>query len=482
MLVSLLWAAGVACAATPAVPAGLWDAAKAEKLETSLDAFFAETDAGKRAELFKKEILPKEPGLALDDFERIAKAAPPLPGNMLRVQCPWAKENPRAWFNCSAPKGYTPAKAWGLVIALHGSNSDGNNMVPFYSPQLNDAGYFVLYPTTTAINNMWNADPEMANVYRIIDWAARNYRIDFRRLVITGASMGGMGTWSHLLEQPHVWSCGGSAAGHPAAMGGEVLENLRGIPFYILHGEKDTAGVSLADVKNVRIAVEELKKRNIDHVYVEAPGAGHTPPMEFFQAMSVWITKQAPKAWSPRPLFLPSGEKRALWQIREDRLGIKTDPALAMIKDGKAKEAKTELDGRLRSKDDPRVYLLRAMAQVPALIDPLPDSLDPTAMADAAKGWNAASENAALSDLDHALRSKAGKDDEKAFNAYTYLLIGKIWSKRFAVAIGAGGTGWVTAYQNCSNAIKASNQLDPAAVETARLAQAVIARLPLKRQ
>jgi hypothetical protein len=264
-------------------------------------------------------------------------------------------------------------------------------------------------------------------------------------------------------------------------MSGDILEKLRGVPFYILHGEKDTNGASMADVKNVRLAVEELKKRNIEHVYVEAPGAGHTPPMECFAAMNVWMTKQAPKEWSPRPAFFPAGDKRALWQIRADPMGIWSDPAIALIKDGKAKEAKTELDARLKTKDEPRIYVLRALAQMPALLESLPDNLDPKAMADAAKGWGALTENGALSDLDRALKSRSGKDDAKAFDAYVQLQIAKIWAKRFAATVGAGGTAWVPAYQNCSNAIKASNQLDPTVIETVRLAQAVSARLPLKK-
>src|SRR4051812_39147857 len=125
LLVSIVFFMPLAFGA--AVPADVWDAPRAEKFEKSLDAFFAEKDIAKRAESFKKEIQPQDPELKLDELETIAKAPPPpgaLNGTVWKVQCPWAKENPRGWFNFTLPKSYTPAKACGLVIALHGSGSD----------------------------------------------------------------------------------------------------------------------------------------------------------------------------------------------------------------------------------------------------------------------------------------------------------------------------------------------------------------------
>ncbi len=481
LLVSLVFCMPLAFGA--AIPADVWDAAHAEKFEKALDTFFAEKDTTKRAEIFKKDIAPQDSELKLEELETIAKAAPPTGtqnGALWKVQYPWGKDNPRGWFNFAMPKSYSPTKASGLVIALHGSSGDGNNLPSFYTPQLNDAGYFIIYPTTTDATHMWNDPAEMATVYRLIEWAARNYRIDLRRLVVTGGSMGGMGTWTHLLEKPEIWSAGASIAGHPAAMQGDILEKLRGIPFYILHGEQDTNGVSMADVKNVRKAVEELKKRNLEHVYVEAPGAGHTPPAQFWSAMNEWIAKQPQKAFSPRPLFFPPAGKHTLWQAKLDPLGISSDPALALIREGKTKEARADLDARLK-KDDARASLLRAICQIPALLDPLPDNLDPKILSDASKGWGTATETAALADIAQALRSKAGKDSPGPFDSYARLLNAKIWAKRFATSVGAGGTGWVPAYQACLKEIQAANQLDTSNAEVVRLAQAVSAKLPLKR-
>ena len=470
-----------------ALPAGNWEAARAEALERALDTYFTAPSGSRRVELFEKELQPLEVGLSREDLEVISKAAPPAgerrgETRIWRVPCPWLTENSRGWFNFSMPKGYTPAKAWGLAVVLHGSGTDGDNLPAFYTPHLNDLGYFVLYPTTTNRNNFWSAAAELAHVYRLLEWAGRNYRIDFRRLVISGGSMGGMGTWSHLLARPELWSAGGSVAGHPAALEGEILEKLRGIPFYILHGEKDTKGVSMAPVENVRKAVAELRRRKIECVYVEAAGAGHTPPPECWKALNDWIAKQEPKASSPRPALLPPAGKRSLWQSVHDPMGLEADPVAALIRAGKGKEARALLDERIaKDKEQAGAYLLRALTQVPALSEPLPESLDPKDFKDAQKGWGQGAENAALRDLESALRASAGKGNApELFEAAARMLLAKVWAKRFAVALASGGTDWVQPYQNYIKEIQAIVTLQPGHAEAGKLMLSVNAKLPKK--
>jgi len=466
-----------------AMPTGCWEAGRADKLEQTLNAFFAEADTARRAALFKSELEVQQPGLKLEELETIAKGAMPpgeKKGAVWRVQAPWLKDNPRGWFNLALPAAYTPAKAYGVVVALHGSGSDGNNLPSFYSPQLNDAGYFVIYPTTSNANSFWNGPAELAHVYRLIEWLARNYRVDFRKLAITGGSMGGMGTWSHLLARPELWHCGASVAGHPAAMEGEILEKLRGVPFYVLHGEKDTKGASLAPVENVRKAVEELQRRKLNVVYVEEPGAGHTPSMPKWKDMNAWIATQAPKAWSPRPLFLPPPGERPLWQRTADPTGLQDDSAVELLKSGKYVEAKKELDARIaKTPGDGKQYFLRATATLPAMTQPFPDKLEAVAFKDGIHGWGVANENAALRDLDAAVRCKEGKGDEpQGFDGRMKFLIAKIWAKRAIIAIPAGGTGWVTPYQTYAKALQEAIKLDGHNTEAARLALQMNAIMP----
>ncbi len=459
------------------VPSRCMPAAEAEQLEADLDAFFGEPDADKRKALYNKTLADGRSGMTLFGLETIAAGAAP-PGKARRgvwkIESPWLTDNPRGWFNVSMPAGYTPRKAWALVVAMHGSKSDGNNVVPWYTPQLNTAGYFVVYPTTTQVTNDWSHEEELGNVYRMIDWVARRYRIDFRRLVATGGSMGGMGTWSCLLKRPDIWSAGASVAGYPPATKGEALENIRGTPLYFVHGEKDHVPVS-----GPRAASAELKKRGIAHTYVEVAGGGHTPPRKYWAAMNVWITKQPPKPWSPRPLFLPPPPGKAIWQVTEDPLGLAGDAIVNMIRAGQALAARRRIIGLMRTyPGNGRLQVLRGLTYLPVLLDEFPFDMNPKSFP-SSKGWGRANETAALSAFTMALMAKKGKEGaEKEFDTEVHLLRAKIFAKRIALAVPYGGTTWVRHYNDFARESNALQRAVRGHEEGVRLIQAVFARLP----
>lgn len=462
----------------PAIPEGCWDLQRANRLEHALDRYCAETIPGERVRQQRALIDTLQVGLTPAELE--AMAAPPTLelGKAVRqaTEQQAASHQPRAWFNLALPAHYVPTRSWPLVVALHGSSSDGDNLVPFFQPQLTDAGCIVLYPTTTDAQHLWSDPTEMAAVFSLIEWVGHRYRVDFRRLIITGGSMGGMGTWSHLLAHPEVWAVGASVAGHPAAMQGDILEHLRGIPFYLLHGGNDTHGVSLAPVEDTRAAVAELQARGMSPVYVEVPGAGHTPPMDTWQAMARWMVAQGPKPWSPRPLFLPTQGHRPLSEVELDPLGLDSDdPALVLVREHRAREAQRLLTTRLAQEPVRLDYLYRAYATIPALRQPIPAGAT-AASFPRSDGWELGNEAAALVDLNRAIHLPGDPPTQLAATAY--LWAARIYAKRALVGISRGGTGWVSSWQSFVQDIKACLAVDPACREGAELAQMMATQLP----
>jgi poly(3-hydroxybutyrate) depolymerase len=463
----------------PAIPHGTWDADRADKLDQALDAFFAETSEAAQESRYQRELAPAQVGLTLDELRAIAKGpAENRPGVAVRTRTPRQEleGNARGWFNLVLPEGYTPTKSWGLVIDLHGSGSDGDNLPSFSAAPLAKLGYIVVYPTTTNVASMWEQPREQAEVMRLIEWSGRTFRVDFRRLVITGASMGGMGTWSHLIRHPELWSCGASVSGMPPVRSPELLERLRGIPFYVLHGEKDTNGVSLAPVEQVRATIAIMKQQGLAPVYVEVPGAGHTPPMPAWDAMHAWIAQQPRKAWSPRPLFLPPPGQRPLSSVIEDPLGLASDdPALQLIRKDHCAEAKALLTKRIATDPSRFNFLYRAIADVPGMLDDIPE--EPTAkFFRVDRGWTIDNEAAALADIEKSIRAEA--DPPKDFVTAAYLMASKIHAKRFLLASGGSLSTWVPPYNAFITCIRASLTADPANEEASRLAMMITKRLP----
>ncbi len=478
MAMNLAAADAVPAPQLPPLPEGTWDAARAEALERALDVFMADQDAQERAKQYAAVLTPAQVSLSLAELQAMAAPPRPIPTGTVRLSSEGQslEHNSRGWFNLALPATYAPTHAAGLVVALHGSNSDADNLPSFYTQSLTQAGWIVLYPTTTDINHYWEDPAEFASVFRLIEWVGHHYRVDFRRLVISGASMGGMGTWSYLIAHPELWSCGAAVAGHPPASG-DILERIRGIPFYVLHGALDTNGISLAPVEAVRAGVGELKARGIDVVYVEVPDAAHTPPQPAWDAMCDWISKQPPKPWSPRPLFLPKPGVRPLSEVELDPLGLASDdPALVLIRANKLRQAIALLTKRIAT-DPSRLNLLyRALAYVPGIQDAIAHDATSTSFS-VERGWGRSNEHECLKDLDRALHlDKAPPSTLLATTAY--LWAARIHAKQFLALVDQGGVAWVDAWQAFLKNIQAAMAIDPANREAAQLAVDMGNRLP----
>ena len=433
----------------PKTPEGFWASEKAVDLERSLDTFFRLTDSAEQKRYFESSLQKKGVGLSYDDLRAIIEETPPPKAAWSRQwkqKSPWKKNNPRAWFNVAIPEKYTPTKAYPLLVALHGSGKDGNNMVHAFHPVLTKEGWIVVFPTTLSQPRGWGAPEEITHVYRIIEWTARHFRIDFRRLVVSGASMGGYGTWSHVLARPELWSAAipvaGSGTYHRGAE--NLLERMRGISTYILHGELDDR----CPVEPAREASRQLKKLKIPHVYREVAGGGHSPPREEYSKLSKWIIRTPAKPWSPRPLFLPPEGKAPLWKEYKDPFELKTpDQAMDLIREGKYKKAREQIDKQLQMNSmNSRLYTMRAMTLLPGLMDPFPLSLRPSAF-DKTRGWTAKNEALALTELTNALKSKSGSAQDKLrFATQVRLLRAQIYAKQFGMAADGTRREWLPKY------------------------------------
>ena len=138
------------------------------------------------------------------------------------------------------PADYTkqPKKKWPLVLFLHGAGERGDNLelVKVHGPpKLIEQGQqfpFIVVAPQCPADAWWQPEKLAA----LLDDVERRYRVDKRRIYVTGISMGGFGTWLLALSYPRRFAaiapiCGG---GHWWAV--QVINHL---PVWVFHGKKD---------------------------------------------------------------------------------------------------------------------------------------------------------------------------------------------------------------------------------------------------
>lgn len=199
---------------------------------------------------------------------------------------------PRHWrYLVQLPKGYEQNNhAWPLVIFLHGSGERGDDVqkVATHGPaKLAAQGRefpFILVAPQCPAGLLWSG-PE---VDEFVAQMMKRYRVDAKRVYLTGLSMGGYGVWEAAIYNP-----GRYAALVPICGGGycpELGARLKDIPIRAFHGAKDDV-VPLAEARSYVDAVNAAGGHAELTVY---PDAGHDAWTETYAnpALYDWLLSQ----------------------------------------------------------------------------------------------------------------------------------------------------------------------------------------------
>jgi predicted peptidase len=175
------------------------------------------------------------------------------------------------------PHDYKGDKPFPFVLFLHGAGEtfDGKNggkqakvgLGPAVEKQEKTFPAFVLFPQ--ALTRGWQADGENAQrALEMMKSVQKDYKIDDKRIYLTGLSMGGYGTWSLAAKYPDKW-----AAIVPVCGGGNPKDaaKIKDIPCWCFHGDADKA----VAVDKSRDMIAALKEAGGKPKYDEYPGIGH---------------------------------------------------------------------------------------------------------------------------------------------------------------------------------------------------------------
>ncbi len=194
----------------------------------------------------------------------------------------------------SQPAASQPLSEKALVLSLHGAGVEALSQARSYASK--DWAYIICPTNRRPYGFDWE-DWGRADALEVLDHAQRHYKVDPRRVYLTGHSMGGHGTWQLAALYPDRFAAIGPSAGWESfwTYGAKpppppntpleklfrrsvatsdtaaLLGNLVGVPIYILHGDKDET----VPVEQARTMRELLEKRGARVMYHEQPGAGH---------------------------------------------------------------------------------------------------------------------------------------------------------------------------------------------------------------
>ena len=191
------------------------------------------------------------------------------------------------------PSDWNVARAWPVVLFLHGAGERGTDgliqsEVGLGSAIRRHADRFpaVVVMPQCADDVWWTAPAMQALALAALDAAVREFHGDPARVYLTGLSMGGYGTWAIAANNPGRFAalapvCGGirrparlgidenaSTAGDPYA---EAARKVGRTPIWIFHGGADDT----VPVSESRRMAEALKAAGNAARYTEYEGVGH---------------------------------------------------------------------------------------------------------------------------------------------------------------------------------------------------------------
>lgn len=190
------------------------------------------------------------------------------------------------------PKGYhnDEQKRWPLILFLHGRGERGSevqdvkrNGLPKLIADGKQFPFIIVSPQCSMEDGSWQ--PKRLGI--LLDQIESDYRVDPRRIYVTGLSMGGFGTWRMAQAFPNRF-----AAIAPICGGGDPrdVERIKHIPTWVFHGAKDDT----VPLKRSQDMVDALKKLGASPKFTVYPNLFHNSWAETYDNPELyqWMLKQ----------------------------------------------------------------------------------------------------------------------------------------------------------------------------------------------
>jgi predicted peptidase len=190
----------------------------------------------------------------------------------------------RLRYTIAIPDVYAGSRAAPLVLALHYGWSGAPEPPPFYAkglildlvqPALADLEAILLAPDCPQQD--WTHPKSEDAVLALLDWAGQTCVSDPDRIVITGYSLGGAGTWHLAARYGERFSAAIPISGWCPQ---EALSEIQ-VPLYVIHSRED----ELFPFEHTASVVQQLREQGKQVEFVRVEGISHFETWRFAEVL-----------------------------------------------------------------------------------------------------------------------------------------------------------------------------------------------------
>jgi predicted peptidase len=170
-----------------------------------------------------------------------------------------------------------------LIIALHYGWSGtkpqyiGKDfLTSLIKPALESSGALIIAPDCPSSG--WTTYSSKTAILELIEYLKKNYKIDSNKIVLTGYSLGGIGTWYMISQYPSIFSAGIIVSGSCEEDWARQIKNK---PLYIIHSMSDEVLPYLDVIKMVTI----VQKQDSLVTLVSLTNIGHYETEKFVEPL-----------------------------------------------------------------------------------------------------------------------------------------------------------------------------------------------------
>ncbi len=211
---------------------------------------------------------------------QVADDPPAVTPGLHHLTLPRADE-PAVRYAIYIPGNYSPSTPAPLILALHfgvrggdAAGAGGDVVQILIGPALAELGAIIIAPDS--MRGDWRSPENEKAVNALLDMVLARYAIDKNKVVVTGYSMGGAGSWHFAEKFPERFSAAIPVAGRPPAS----ASGWR-LPVLAIHSRDDQ--VAPFDPTEARIA--ELQKSGVNAKLIALTGITHYQTSRFRDAL-----------------------------------------------------------------------------------------------------------------------------------------------------------------------------------------------------